>query len=397
MKKFFLLTLLLLICALFIIPSGENAFAKTQEEEVKEKISSEIDKRVNELNLNEFEIFFQQLEDQNLKTIGTSVKEIIKDIINNKRKFDLNTLIDVILNVFLKELVKAVPMVVTIIILAIFYGLFSGLTSGFAKNSTKQIIYLVCYGAIITILGYAVASSLISVKQTISHLDKAMSVSFPILLTLTAALGGTTTASIYQPFMTIMTTLMIKIISAVVIPLFIATVVFGIVGNLSENVKLDKLTKTTKSICEWILGIMFSLFISYITVQGIAGSAFDTVSVKSTKFALSSYVPILGGYLSDGFDLVLASCVVIKNALGLVSIIILFFIIIGPIIKLLVLVFALRIASAIIEPISDEKMAGLLYTTSKNLITLIAILLGVSFLFFVVIMLIIATCNFGVI
>lgn len=394
----FVMILLFAALSKIYMPYFEAAYAAdNKEEEIKDNMNKEIDRRLNELDLSEFEIFFQRLEDENLKGVWQSLKDIIKGIINNEQKFTIQTLIQIVLNVFLKEMVKSLPSIITIIIIAILFGVFNGLSSGFAKDSTRNIIYIVCYGAIISILSYIIASSLITVKKTVDMLDNLMSLSFPILLTLTSALGGVNSAGIYQPVMTVMTTMMIKIINIMVIPLFIATVVFGMVGNLSSSIKLDKLTKTTKSLSEWTLGIVFSIFIGYITVQGIAGAAFDTVSIKSAKFALSSYVPILGGYLSEGFDLVLASCVIIKNALGLCSIILLFFIIAAPIIKLLVSVFALRIAASIIEPMSDEKISDMLFSTSKNLITLISILLGVSFLFFVIIMLIIATCNFGVI
>lgn len=394
----FVMILLFAALSTIYMPYFEAAYAAdNKEEEIKDNMNKEIDRRLNELDLSEFEIFFQRLEDENLKGVWQSLKDIIKGIINNEQKFTIQTLIQIVLNVFLKEMVKSLPSIITIIIIAILFGVFNGLSSGFAKDSTRNIIYIVCYGAIISILSYIIASSLITVKKTVDMLDNLMSLSFPILLTLTSALGGVNSAGIYQPVMTVMTTMMIKIINIMVIPLFIATVVFGMVGNLSSSIKLDKLTKTTKSLSEWTLGIVFSIFIGYITVQGIAGAAFDTVSIKSAKFALSSYVPILGGHLSEGFDLVLASCVIIKNALGLCSIILLFFIIAAPIIKLLVSVFALRIAASIIEPMSDEKISDMLFSTSKNLITLISILLGVSFLFFVIIMLIIATCNFGVI
>ena len=138
------------------------------------------------------------------------------------------------------------------------------------------------------------------------------------------------------------------------------------------------------------------MFVGFITLEGITGATFDTVTVKSTKFALSSYVPILGGYLSDGFDLVMASCVLIKNAVGLTAIILLFFIAIVPVLKILVLSLSLRLASAIIEPISDNKISDLLFSVSKNLILLVVVLLGFAFVVFIVIMLIIYTCNFGV-
>ena len=271
------------------------------------------------------------------------------------------------------------------------------MSSGFSKAQTQKMIYIACYGAILSILSIALGSIVVDVKNTINDMDTLMGIVFPILITLTAALGGAGSVAVYQPMMAVLTTVILKIINIFIMPLFMASVIFGMVGNLSSNVKLEKLTAATKSIAEWSLGIIFSLFVAVLTAQGVTGAAFDSVSVKSAKFALSSYVPILGGYLSEGFDLVMASCVLIKNALGLCSIIILMFIVFVPVIKILVLMFSLRLAAAIIEPISDEKIASLLYTTSKNLVTLIVILLGFAFMFFVMVMLIILTCNFGVI
>lgn len=401
MKKPILILLLVLLCCSLFIPifSENTVYADDEESEEtnKKSIEDEIDKRLDDLNLNEFEQFFQQLEDDYLKSAGTSIKQIVKDIVTNKKKFSYEEFVKLFVDIFFKEIVKVLPLVITIVIIAILYGVFSGLSSGFTKASTNKIIFIVCYGAIVSLLGYTIASSLLTFKTLINRVNDLMGIVFPIMLTLTSALGGVGSATVYQPMMTIMTTLMIKLINGFILPLVIATIVFGIVGNLSENVKLEKLTKTTKSLAEWTLGIVFSLFIAFVTVQGITGTAFDTITIKSAKFALNSYVPILGGHLSDGFDLVLASCVVIKNAVGLFSIIILISIILLPVLKLLVLIFGLRIAASIIEPVSDKKIADLLYSTSKNLTTLIAIILGFAFLFFIIIMLIIITCNFGVI
>ena len=111
---------------------------------------------------------------------------------------------------------------------------------------------------------------------------------------------------------------------------------FAIAGSLSKNIKLDKMTKSVKSVGEFVLGLIFSLFTTFVTLEGITGSVIDGISVKSAKFAIGSYVPVLGGYLSEGFDLVLASCVLIKNALGFTGIIVMLLIIIAPIIKIAV-------------------------------------------------------------
>ena len=108
-------------------------------------------------------------------------------------------------------------------------------------------------------------------------------------------------------------------------------------------------------------------------------------------------MPLLGGYLSDGFDLVLAGIVLIKNSAGLVITLLIIAAIIAPVIEIAVFSLGLRLVSGLIEPVSDERFSAMLTGVSKNLGILVAIILGVGFMFIVTVMLIVATCNAGVV
>ena len=44
----------------------------------------------------------------------------------------------------------------------------------------------------------------------------------------------------------------------------------------------------------------------------MAGS-FDGISIRATKFAIKSYIPIIGGYLSDGLDFIVLSSILRKD------------------------------------------------------------------------------------
>jgi hypothetical protein len=69
---------------------------------------------------------------------------------------------------------------------------------------------------------------------------------------------------------------------------------------------------------------LFFSFFAFLSVQGIVVSVSDSVSMRLSKFALSKYVPIIGGYLSDGFNYLIAGSIVIKNAIGITAIYLLF-------------------------------------------------------------------------
>jgi stage III sporulation protein AE len=358
-------------------------------------LDAEVERNLVNINLSELEGFFAGLEDN--AGFGQSARALIQGIIRGEQKFSIDTVYRALLGSLRRNFLQIIPALVTIIIIGILYSVSTGLSSGFVRESTNDVIYYVCYGAVIVLVFFLLNSVIVSVRNTVAGLDRLVGIIFPILLTLITALGGAGSASVYQPMMAIFSTTIIRLINFFIMPLFFATIIFTVVGNLSQNVRLDKLTKTTKSIAEWTLGIVFGLFFTFITAQGIVGAAYDTISIRSAKFALSSYVPILGGYLSEGFDLVLASCILIKNAVGLTGLIILFLTVLTPLIKVLVLIFGLRIASSILEPLGEKRISELLHALSKNLTLLVTIILGLAFIIFTVIMLIIYTANLGVI
>ena len=299
--------------------------------------------------------------------------------------------------IFFAELTGLLPAMIAIIIITMLFGILSNLSSAFSKTSTKKLVYLVCYGSVITILGLTVTKGIKTALSAISLLNTFLDVTAPVMLVLIAALGGTASVAVYQPLVLIFSTVIFKIINFIVIPLFYVTFVFGIIGNLSDDLKLEKFAKTSKSAAEWVLGIVFSLFITFITAQGITGASIDNLAVRGVKFALSGYVPVVGGQLKEGFDIVVASCLVIKNALGLTSIIVLVFTVILPILRLVVFMLALKITAAIIEPVSDKKFSNCLTATAKSITLLIVALIAITFAILIMFMLLIYTVNLGVI
>ena len=119
----------------------------------------------------------------------------------------------------------------------------------------------------------------------------------------------------------------------------------------------------------------------------------DKVGYNAAKFALSSYVPILGGYLSDGFDLISASIVLVKNAFGYTAVIVLVGVVLFPVLKIVIFTLSLRLASAVVEPIGDDRVSTLLTSVADNTSLLLSALAGVGFMFFVLIMLIVGSFN----
>ena len=224
-----------------------------------------------------------------------------------------------------------------------------------------------------------------------------MQLVFPILLTIITVVGGANSSAVFQPMMSVLTTSITTFVVQIIMPMVVVVIVFTMISSLSNGVKLSKLTSFFSSGIKYSLTAVFSLFVTFLTAQGLTGGIIDTVSIKTAKFAMQSYVPIVGGYLSDGFDLMMASFVLIKNSLGLISLFALLIMIASPLVNIIVFSLGLKLASGIIEPIGDSKISKMIFDLSKNVNILLAIILGVAFMFVTTITLIIYACNLGVV
>jgi stage III sporulation protein AE len=176
-------------------------------------------------------------------------------------------------------------------------------------------------------------------------------------------------------------------------PIFIFMLIFTIISNLTSTVKLDKFTKFLGSTFKWILGGVFTIFMAFLAIQGITASTYDGVSIRTAKYAIRSYVPLLGGYLSEGFDVIMASSVLIKNAIGASGLLLMFTMIISPIVQIVVFSLILKLAAAILEPLTDSRISEFIYSISKTLTLLVVLILGVAFMYLITIGLIMCTAN----
>ncbi len=388
-----LISLLVSVCSPAQVANADD---NKSEEEVRKELSDAVNDAIDRLDLSDLQKFLDSLTAQEKEAININdVKAALKSLVNGQTDDFFSKLIGLLAGTLGKYFAGFLPSFITIIVICLLKNMLGNLTGGLAGGSTTEVVHIVCYCAVIIVLITGISSVIATVTQTIALLVGFSRAIFPVLLTLLSMLGGATTVATYTPLMAVLSGLIMKIITVVIVPAFIATIVFSVVGNISKNVKLDKLTKVVKSASTWLIGIVFGLFATFLTVQGITGGVVDKFGFNVAKFALSSYVPVLGGYLSDGFDLLSTSLVLVKNAIGYTGAVILICIVLFPLVKVVIFTLTLRLTSAIVEPIGDTRMSGLLHTVAGNMNLLITALAGVAFLFYILLMLFIGSCNMG--
>lgn len=374
----------------YIVLAEDNDTENLQVE-LEETIYSQLEN----LDLAQIESVLKGLGDDQLEVFGvSSFGDKVKKIVSGEFADGQQSIFKAIINLIFDDVLTFVPLLASIIIISIICGFLSNLKSDSSGKGVGDIIHFVCYGVVISIVMTAVVNLIQMTGKTINGLRSQMEVVFPLLLTIMTAIGGTMSVSIYQPAVALLSSAIMHIFTSVLMPIFIFSIVFTIISNLTSTVKLEKFTKFFQSTFKWIIGGIFTVFMAFLSIQGITASTYDGVSIRTAKYAIRSYVPILGGYLSEGFDVIMASSVLIKNAIGASGLLLMFSSIISPIVKIVVFILVLKLAAAILEPLTDARISDFIYSVSKSLSMLIVMILGVAFMYLITVGLIMCTANF---
>lgn len=103
----------------------------------------------------------------------------------------------------------------------------------------------------------------------------------------------------------------------------------------------------------------------------------------------------MGKILGDAVDTVLGCGVILKNAVGLIGVMIVLGICIMPILKLASITFAYKLLAGVIQPIADDKVTNLLEQMGDIFKIFLAILTSISFMIIIGTTLVLKISNSG--
>lgn len=232
-------------------------------------------------------------------------------------------------------------------------------------------------------------------KTTIQNLVGFSYSLLPILLTLMMTTGSIASASAVQPVLLFLITFIGNIITTFLLPLILIGTALSIVSKVSDKVQIDKLSKYFKTSVVWVLGIVLTIFVGVLSLEGSLTSSVDGITAKTAKAAVSNFIPVVGKILGDAVDTVIGCSNILKNAVGIVGVIVVIGICIVPIIKLAILTITYYIASAVCQPIADDKIVSLLSGMGDTFKVLLAMLISVSVMLIIGITLVIKISNSG--
>lgn len=319
----------------------------------------------------------------------------IKNYISTgKGNLSFSKICDAAFSLLFKEVKTVLSMCIIIVVIGIICSLIKNLQSAFSSESISEIAFYACYALMIIVLTRTFIISLDLAKDIITQISGFMSKLLPILVVMLGVAGGFTESATMDPIVLGTTIIIPKIYLNIILPLILITFVLQFTNNISTEPKISNLCSLVKSSVLWIQGLILTVYIGLLTVRGITASTIDAVTLKTAKFTIDNFIPIVGKTFSDAIASVAGYSLIIKNAIGSVGLLVLILIILYPIIKIFLSSIILKISSSLLEPIADKRITKAVFSAGYSLILILSSVLCVSLMFFVLIAMMVSAGKF---
>ena len=377
MKKIIITTII--IC----IFSTSISMASTEEEVINSQMDS--------FNISNFIDEANKYSNEILKDIN------IKDLLDNamKGKLDTNELIKKCFPLLGVEIKEALKVMGNILIIVLIHSILKSISDNLNNKSVAHITYYVQYILIATVIMSNFSSIITLTKEAVANMISFIQLLFPLLMTLMLASGSVVSVNLVQPIILFIINLISNIFQTIIIPIILVSTALSIISRISDKIQINKLSKFLKSSSIWIIGILLTIFVGVLSIEGTLGSSVDGITAKTAKAAISSFIPVVGKVLGDAVDTVIGCSSILKNAIGIVGVIVVITICIVPIFKIAIITIIYHLTAALCEPIADDKIVGLIAQMADTFKILLAILCSISVMLIIGITLVINISNTG--
>lgn len=308
--------------------------------------------------------------------------EILKE--NGFEKLDFSELSDIsfsdVINYIFKiiktEITTPFKLIYLIFVLIVIVAIVMGINNGFLSLQLQQNLSIVSVLSAITIVFIPVMTCIEITKDFIKNISDFIVVFVPSFSAIILASGRVSGALGYQSLMVAACEIIALFLSNIIIPILFFYLSISIISRTVPFFKFDNFSATLKSSITWALTLSMSLFVAFITIKGIIGAGTDSLTLRTGKFFVGNFVPVVGGALSEAAATIGKSIGIIKDATGVFGIITVALYFIPPLIKVLLFKFTSDISSSFAAFFGIDAICGLMKDISSVLGILSAIILS---------------------
>lgn len=332
------------------------------------------------------------LIDEQLSDFSTKVNEQLDEAIDSDTKqlmnetgtekgnlsdFSLSDAIKLFWDKFTGALTEPLRILGRLAAVMILTALVQSVSDGAAAQSFSIVSLLGC----ITIIYRTVYESFSGVCEYLIRLNEFMLSYIPIYAAVTAAAGNFISGGSYYASAFAVCEIISIVAGRVIMPFLSVFLALSFTAAINPDMRFSQAAESIKNAVQVTLNALMTVFMGLTAIKGFSGAAADNAAARAVKFGASSFIPIIGGSVSEAYSSVYAGIGVIRAGVGTVGIAAAAFMLLQPIVTLICVKITLECARVIADLLGLGAPAELLRSTSYAMSAAISTTLCFSMMF----------------
>ena len=296
---------------------------------------------------------------------------------NSFTQLEFSAVLDTLFSLLQKN--TAAPMqgllsLLAVVVLSAMFGGMQGLAERAALNQTyRTVSVLAAAGLLLSAVGALIRT----VQAAVDSVNVFMLSFVPVYGVIVASGGAPTAALSYQTTLLTAAELFVQGVRSAVLPLLLVSLALGCIGTVADGFCLTSFSTTFYKIVLWGLGLFSTVFSGVLSIQQMVAAAGDSVSSRALKFSLASFVPVVGGVLSEAYSTVLSCAGLLRSTVGGFGLVAVAVIILPPLLNCIGWSLCLSLggnAAALFKLDTLEKLCRCIGGAVRVLIAMLAVL-----------------------
>lgn len=335
---------------------------------------------------------FQEQIDEFLDSSGANelfsiVPDDAKDILEEAEINDLSheKLINISFMDFIKSIWESIKntvnkplsMFLTCVGIILLYALLNSLKSSFNNQSYEHVFSVVSIICLSSAIIIPISNIIIKIAGLIKQVSNFLLSFIPVYMGILTASGKPISATAYSTTIIVVIQIISRISSTVLVPLLAIYMAFCLIGAASNQINVEGIAKTVKTFVTVVLTFLLTIFVGLLTIQGVVSNSADTVTMRTAKFAVSAFLPVVGAAISEALNSVQGCLGIIKSTVGGFGIVALIAAFVPSIVTILMMQLSLSLSGGVSDALGTNKVSSLIRCANSVL----SLILGITLIF----------------
>lgn len=360
--------------------NASAAVPKQQEQETIEEQEDAGEKLLENLEL-------QQMQEAINELLGEQtfhLQDFLEGILRGEQEVSKKQAVSFIKELLLSTLVMDRQALSQVFLLVLAAALFVNFTEVFGNGQTGEVSFYIVYMMLSVILIHSFSGISQGIAEKLEELILFMKALMPsYFLAVTASSGSATAMVFYEMVMGVIYLIQVVLLKFV-IPGIHVYVLLEMINYLHKEEVLSHMAELMQTILEWTLKTCTGVMIGMQLVQNMISPALDSLK-RNMIGKTAAAIPGVGNVINGVTEVALGTAVLIRNSLGVIGILVLLILGLPPVVKIGFTTLVYKFLAALVQPVSDKRMVGCLFTVGEGCRLLMKVLLMTELLFMITI------------